>query len=187
MKQPIAGIAAISRGLPKRNGKPSKQESHALDREYRLQRNLALQLKNRGEQMLSAKARGELVEKRSVEIQASFLLMAMRRRALALPQALCNRLATVADPSRSRRFSMRRCADCLPRCGICRTASTRRSGRSSLPRKKATAPRSPGAASRSDWLDIGPLPALVISRPAQFEASMSLPTGCLHVRNAQNP
>ena len=45
----------------------------------------------------------------------------------------------------------------------------------------------PGAASRSDWLDIGPLPALVISRPARFEASMSLPTGCLHVRNAQNP
>ena len=72
MKQPIAGIAAKSRGLPKRNGKPSKEESHALDREYRLQRNLPLQLKNRGEQMLSAKARGELVEKRSVEIQASF-------------------------------------------------------------------------------------------------------------------
>ena len=74
MKQPIAGIAGKKPRIaePKRNGKPSKEESHALDREYRLQRNLALQLKNRREQMLSAKARGELVEKRSVEVQASF-------------------------------------------------------------------------------------------------------------------
>ena len=55
--------------------------------------------------MLLAKARGELVEKRLVELQASFLLLAMRRQALALPQALCDRLAAVSRAAlRSRRF-----------------------------------------------------------------------------------
>ena len=48
--------------------------------------------------MLLAKARGELVEKRLVELQASFLLLAMSRQALALPQALCDRLAAVNGP-----------------------------------------------------------------------------------------
>ena len=48
--------------------------------------------------MQSAKARDELVEKRLVELQASFLLTAMSRRALALPQALCDRLAAADDP-----------------------------------------------------------------------------------------
>jgi hypothetical protein len=33
-----------------------------------------------------------------VELQASFLLIAMRRRALTLPQGLCNRLAAAGDP-----------------------------------------------------------------------------------------
>jgi hypothetical protein len=83
VKQPIAGIACLKPRAPKPegNGKLSKEESHALDAEYRRQRNLALQLKNRREQMLSAKARGELNEKRLVQLQASFLLTAMRRTA----------------------------------------------------------------------------------------------------------
>ena len=46
----------------------------------------------------SSKARGELIEKRLVEIQAAFLLVSMRRSALAMPQALCDRLAATADP-----------------------------------------------------------------------------------------
>ena len=91
MKQAIAGIAGLKprASKPEGDGKLSKQESHALDAEYRRQRNLALQLKNRREQMLSAKARGELAEKRLVELQASFLLVGMRRQALGL--ALCQR------------------------------------------------------------------------------------------------
>ena len=48
--------------------------------------------------MLSAKARGELIETKLVQLQASFLLTAMRRRALALPQAYCDRLAAAGDP-----------------------------------------------------------------------------------------
>ena len=82
---------------PMPRGKPSKQESHALDAEYRRQRNDSLQLKNHRERMLLAKARGELVEKRLVALQASFLLVAMSRRAMALPAAYCDRLAAAGD------------------------------------------------------------------------------------------
>lgn len=81
VKQPIAGIAGTKPRGPKLEGDGhlSRQESRALDREYRLQRNQSLQLKNHREQMLLAKSRGELIEKRLVELQASFLLVSMRR------------------------------------------------------------------------------------------------------------
>ena len=42
---------------PEGNGKLSRAESHALDREYRIQRNQALQLRNHREQMELGKAR----------------------------------------------------------------------------------------------------------------------------------
>ena len=101
MKQAIAGISGLKPRAPQPEGggKLSREESHALDSEYRRQRNETLRLKNHREQMLQARARGELIEKRLVELQASFLLVAMRRQALAIPQAYCNRLATVADPT----------------------------------------------------------------------------------------
>ena len=100
MKQPIAGIAGLKPRAPKPegDGRLSKQESHALDREYREQRNETLKLKNSRERMLQARARGELIETRLVRLQASFLLTAMRRAALALPQAYCDRLAAAGDP-----------------------------------------------------------------------------------------
>jgi hypothetical protein len=73
VKQPIAGIAGTKpRGpKPEGDGRLSKQESRALDREHRMQRNQALQLKNHREQMLLAKARGELIERKLVEFQAA--------------------------------------------------------------------------------------------------------------------
>jgi hypothetical protein len=100
VKQPIAGIKGSKPGSgpPKPDGKLSREESHALDAEYRRQRNETLKLKNSKEVMLQARARGELIEKRLVQTQAAFLLVAMRQRALALPQALCGRLAATADP-----------------------------------------------------------------------------------------
>jgi hypothetical protein len=100
VKQPISGIQGSKPGAgpPKPDGKLSREESRALDKEYRMQRNQTLALKNMQAQMLLAKARGELIEKRLAQLQASFLLVAMRRAALVLPQALCGRLAAVADP-----------------------------------------------------------------------------------------
>ena len=66
MKQPIAGIAGLKPRVsgPKPDGRLSKAESRALDREYRVQRNETLRLKNFREQMLLAKARGELIVRR---------------------------------------------------------------------------------------------------------------------------
>lgn len=108
VKQPIAGIAGTKpRGpKPEGDGRLSKQESRALDREYRMQRNQALQLKNHREQMLLAKARGELIERKLVEFQAAYLLIAMRQRgprrsaSLRRPAARTNRCArSEPDPS----------------------------------------------------------------------------------------
>jgi hypothetical protein len=100
VKQPIAGIAGLKpRGpKPEGDGRLSKQESRALDRDYRIQRNETLRLKNFREQMLLAKARGELIEKKLAQTQAAFLLVGMRQRTLAIPQALCDRLAAAGDP-----------------------------------------------------------------------------------------
>ena len=83
---------------PKPDGHLSKAESRALDREYRVQRNETLRLKNFREQMLLAKACGELIEKKLAQTQAAFLLVGMRQRTLAIPQALCDRLAAAGDP-----------------------------------------------------------------------------------------
>ena len=59
MKQPIAGIAGLKPRVsgPKPDGRLSKAKSLALDREYRVQRNETLRLKNFREQMLLSKAR----------------------------------------------------------------------------------------------------------------------------------
>ena len=61
MKQPIAGIAGLKPRVsgPKPDGRLSKAESRALDREYREQRNETLMLKNSRERMLQARARGD--------------------------------------------------------------------------------------------------------------------------------
>ena len=72
MKQPIAGIAGLKPRAPKPegDGRLSKQESRALDAEYRRQRNETLRLKNHREAMLLAKPRGELILRDLVERQA---------------------------------------------------------------------------------------------------------------------
>jgi hypothetical protein len=103
MKQAIPGISGIKPRAPKPegNGKPSRGELHALDREYRIRRNEALELKNRREIILLAKARGELILRDLVERKAGFLLTAMRMRILSLPGAYAGRLAGCADVAAS--------------------------------------------------------------------------------------
>jgi hypothetical protein len=82
MKQPIAGIPGVKPRVsgPKPDGHLTKQESRALDREYRVQRNETLRLKSHREAMLLAKARGELILRDLVEKQAAYLLISMRQR-----------------------------------------------------------------------------------------------------------
>ena len=115
MKQPIAGIAGVKPRVsgPKRDGHLSKQESRALDHEYRIQRNETLRLKNHREAMLLAKARGELILRDLVEKQAAYLLISMRQRMLAVPQAYAGRLAGLADPHEAAQVLRAAMIECL--------------------------------------------------------------------------
>ena len=99
MEQAIAGIAGLKPRAPKPegNGKPLRGELHALDREYRIRRNEALELKNRREIILLAKARGELILRDLVEKQAAFLLVATRQKMLDVPRAYAGRLVGLTD------------------------------------------------------------------------------------------
>jgi hypothetical protein len=115
MKQPIPGIAGLKPRVAatKPDGKLSKQESHALDAEYRRQRNHSLQLKNHREQMLLAKARGELIERKLVEFQAAYFLLAMHARMLAVPQAYAGRLVGLTDAHEASQILRAAMIECL--------------------------------------------------------------------------
>jgi hypothetical protein len=91
-KQPIYGIAGLKPRLPKPNGELSKEEAQKLDRAYRVHRNQALELRNHRESMLLAKARGQLIEKKMVMLQAAYLLTAFRQRVMVEPSNLARRL-----------------------------------------------------------------------------------------------
>ena len=71
-RQPITGLSGIKPRLRKPNGKLSREEAQQLDREYRVHRNEALQLRNHREAMLLAKSRNELIEKKLVTLQAAY-------------------------------------------------------------------------------------------------------------------
>jgi len=103
MKQPIAGLEGIKPRLEKPNGKISKEEAQKLDREYRVHRNEALALRNFREQMLLAKSRGELIEKKMVMMQAAFLLSVFRQRVTAEPAKLARRLVNEGFVEEQRR------------------------------------------------------------------------------------
>jgi hypothetical protein len=53
--------------------------------------------------MTLAHARGELVEKRLVERQAAFLLVAMRQKILNLPTTYCRRMVGLKDAAEASR------------------------------------------------------------------------------------
>jgi hypothetical protein len=83
-----------------------RAESHALDTEYRRQRNIALQAKNHRDQMALAKSRGELIEKKVAVIQASYLIAACKRRVLSEPASLARRLVQNGFVEASRRLDL---------------------------------------------------------------------------------
>ena len=61
-----------------------------------------MRTKNLTAQMLLAKARGELIEKRLIERQAAFLLLSLRQRILAVPDRLARQLVGIADANKVR-------------------------------------------------------------------------------------
>jgi len=100
MKQPIAGIRGIKprSAKPEGNGKLSKAEAHALDRQYRIERNETLRLKNERERMLLEKAQGELLSRKDVERGLAFVLVAIRSKVLAIHRTWAHRLAGLDPP-----------------------------------------------------------------------------------------
>jgi hypothetical protein len=94
MKQPIGGLQGIKPRLSKPaggNGKLSKQEAHKLDREYRIHRNQALQLRNHREQMLLAKSRGELITREKAALEASYLVRSLQQKIWYFPRSVWER------------------------------------------------------------------------------------------------
>ncbi len=65
--------------------KTAKEELPELSREYLEIRNQQMRTKNLAAEMQLAERRGELIEKRLVESQAAYLLVALRQRILAIP------------------------------------------------------------------------------------------------------
>jgi hypothetical protein len=108
MKQPIAGIAGTKPRANAGNGQLSRAEAHELNREYLIQRNIALQLKNGREQVALAKARGELIEKKVAILQAVNLFTSLRQRALAEPAKLARRLVQGGFIEEARQFEAER-------------------------------------------------------------------------------
>jgi hypothetical protein len=102
-RHPTPGIAGLKPRLPKSNGKVSREEAHKLDREYRIHRNESLALRNHRESMLLAKARGQLIEKKMVMLQAAYLLTALRARIMAEPSNLARRLVAGGFVAEERR------------------------------------------------------------------------------------
>jgi hypothetical protein len=82
----------------KTNGKPaSKEEISRLSREYLKIRNDHQRVKMLSAQMTLAQERGQLIEKRLVEQQAAYLLVALRQRILAVPHAYARRILGLKD------------------------------------------------------------------------------------------
>jgi hypothetical protein len=99
-RYPIDGIKGSKpQASPKQKpeGTLPKAEAAKLNREYLVQRNETLRLKNLNAQMILAQRRDQLIEKRLVEFQSQFLLVAMRQKILNLPTTYCRRLVGLKD------------------------------------------------------------------------------------------
>jgi hypothetical protein len=77
--------------------KSAKEELPKLSKEYLQLRNRAMRAKALTAEMEGAARRGELLERKLVECQASYLLVCMRQRILRLPAECAPQLAGLTD------------------------------------------------------------------------------------------
>ena len=99
-----AGGAGTKKAKPPRLSSKPGPEITRLSEEYLRVRNEQMKAKNQTARMLLAKARGEVIEKTLVERQASFLLVALRQKILAVPDTLSRKLVNIPDPAQVRRI-----------------------------------------------------------------------------------
>jgi hypothetical protein len=67
-------------------------------------RNEQMRTKNLTAEMQLAERRGELIEKRLVESQAAYLLVALRQKILNIPQAYARRILGLTEASQASRI-----------------------------------------------------------------------------------
>jgi hypothetical protein len=82
--------------MPTDKGKARTQLT-ALTEDFTFERTKAVITRRKQDEMLLAKARGELIAKDLVEKQAAYLLVAMRQKILGLPLTYARRLTNLTD------------------------------------------------------------------------------------------
>ncbi len=91
----------VGRGdkVPKMSSEERKRQAaqHKADAELVRERSEAIRVKRMGNQLLLAKARGELIPKALAQQQAGFLLITLRSKILAIPQTYSRRLLDISD------------------------------------------------------------------------------------------
>jgi hypothetical protein len=73
-----------------------------LSEDYLRVRNRQMSTKALTAEMILAQQRGELIEKRLIERQATFLLLSLRQRILAVPDRLARQLVGIDDVNKAR-------------------------------------------------------------------------------------
>ena len=103
-RHPTQGIKGAKPRLPQTNGKlPTKAEISRLSKEYLEVRNVQMRAKAFMAETNAAARRDELIEKRLVEQQAAYLLVAMRQKILNIPQAWARRMLGLTDAAQASR------------------------------------------------------------------------------------
>jgi hypothetical protein len=97
-RHPTQGVKGAKPRLPKTNGKPTKAE---ISRQYLEVRNVQMRAKAFMAETAAAERRGELIEKRLVEKQAAYLLVALRQKILNLPQTYARRMVGLKDAAQA--------------------------------------------------------------------------------------
>jgi hypothetical protein len=88
---------------PRLSSRPGPQIGK-LSEEYLTVRNQQMRTKNLTAEMQLAERRGELIEKKLVEQQAAYLLVALRQAILNVPQTWCRRLLGLNDAAQVSRI-----------------------------------------------------------------------------------
>jgi hypothetical protein len=86
-----------------RRGKPRTQLTVATEN-FTLERTKAVIARRKQDEMLLAKARGEVIQKSLVESQAAYLLDAMQDRIMKMPQTYARRILGLTDVSKAHRI-----------------------------------------------------------------------------------
>ena len=118
--------------------KPAKEELPELYHEYLEIRNRQLKVKTQMEEMQAAERRGELIEKKLIEAQAAYLLVALRQRILNIPHSWSRKLMGLNDAAQVSRI-LREMAHSLLTEIISQTQSPTPVGSMSLTRARALA------------------------------------------------